>query len=330
MKGFKMAKRVVVIGGGAWGSAMAKVLIENGHEVCLWCYLQEEADAIAKGDSLRLPDVEIPSTLTATTSLQDALATNPDYIVVALSSSHLAVLEGLVTDYNTEVPLIVLTKGFAQPDQPTLVSDEINGILSPQHLIMLSGPNLAKEIALQKQSASVIAGKSPEILDAVKALISNDYLTIQTSEDLIGVQLGGVLKNVIAIAAGMVDGLGYGNNFKSALVTLGLSEMIVIGERFGARKETFYGLSGLGDLMTTCHSELSRNWQFGNALTSGKPVQEIVAQLSQVTEGIKTAAIVHDIQKKQSLNLPIMSMVYQVIYDSLPPKSAMERVMASQ
>ncbi|RAP33953.1 glycerol-3-phosphate dehydrogenase [Candidatus Marinamargulisbacteria bacterium SCGC AG-439-L15] len=321
-----MGKQIAVIGAGAWGSTIAKVVAGNGHQVRLWCYLEEEVSSINQATALRLPGIQLPKGIQASQDLNEVLV-GADYCIVALSSTQLDLLLTVDKDVFKETPIIVLTKGFLDIPGEFFVVDYLKRVLSTDQVMILSGPNLALEIAREKIAASVIASEKTDLLLPVQELLSNHYFRVYGSSDVKGVALGGVLKNVVAIAAGLCDGLEMGTNAKSALLARGLQEMCKIGDVLGANRETFFGLSGLGDLVTTCSSSLSRNWQFGEQLSKGRKASEIISSLQQVTEGVRTSKVVSELIKTHQLELPIMSGIYQIIYEEAEPKDVLYGLM---
>jgi glycerol-3-phosphate dehydrogenase (NAD(P)+) len=322
-----MAK-ISVIGCGAWGVTVAKVFCENKHETKVWCHDEQIAQKLNK-DKIHpnLPNIKLPKELVAISDLQEAIE-SAEYLVFAVASNYVDVVTKIKPYFKAKVPILVLTKGLVEKENCLFVSDYLQVKLEQNiKLAVLSGPNLALEIALKQPAATVIAADDLKIAESFQKLISNNYFRAYTSTDLKGVELGGILKNAIAIAGGIIDGLGMGNNTKSALMTRGLVEMIRMGNHFGAKKETFYGLSGLGDLITTCTSDKSRNWNAGYNLAKQLNKTNLEKADMQIAEGIKTAKIINNLAKKNNIEMPIISEIYKVIYEKKEPLKAISDLM---
>ncbi|MBT5855547.1 NAD(P)H-dependent glycerol-3-phosphate dehydrogenase [bacterium] len=321
---------IAVIGGGGWGSTIAKILGENGHQVRIWCHKAPSALQINRNHTTRrLPGVMLPESVTATHILKAAMQ-SVDAVVIALSSSQFEHIPAIKSTIPSGAPILLLTKGLAPDDKTLLISDYLRDQLPGHSIAHLSGPNIAKEIADKKPSATVVASEDEAVADMFQALLSNDYFRVYRSQDCRGVELGGVLKNCIAIAAGISDGLNLGSNAKSTLITRGIREIIQVGCAMNGKEETFYGLSGLGDLMATCFSPHSRNWQFGNTLAKNIEVKTIIDNLKSVTEGLKTTRIVTLLAKENGWDLPIMNGVYRVIYENVHPSVVIQEWMSRE
>jgi glycerol-3-phosphate dehydrogenase (NAD(P)+) len=293
---------ILFLGGGAWGTTLAKLARVNGHTVKLWSRSQELPLAKA------VLDVDI-------------IVSCLPMSAVASVASKLAQL-----DVSEQTILLSTTKGLdpetAKPPSACWLQ------LFPQHpLVILSGPNLASEICQGLPTATVVASADPQAAQQVQAYFSSERFRVYTASDWRGVELGGVLKNVIAIAAGISDGLGLGSNARSALMTRGLAEMIQVGCYWGAQSETFFGLSGMGDLLATCHSNLSRNYQIGFALGSGKTLQQALEALRGTAEGIYTAPILMHYARSVGLDVPITAQVCAVLEGTSPPIQAFAALM---
>jgi glycerol-3-phosphate dehydrogenase (NAD(P)+) len=293
---------IAFLGGGAWGTTLAQLANANGHHVKLWSRSQV-----------------IP--------LAEAIL-GVDMIVSCLPMSAVATVASDLATMGIPERTILLstTKGLdpatSQPPSSCWLQ------LFPQHpLVILSGPNLASEICQGLPTATVVASSDQQAAQQVQACFSSERFRVYTATDWRGVELGGVLKNVIAIAAGISDGLGLGSNARSALMTRGLAEMIQVGSHWGAQSETFFGLSGMGDLLATCHSNLSRNYQIGFALGSGKTLQHALAALKGTAEGVYTAPILMHYAHRVGLNVPITEQVCAVLSGTSPPIQAFAALM---
>lgn len=322
-----MSVKIGVIGCGAWGTTLAKVLAENNHEVMIWCHRQALADSINTFNKQpkALPTITLPTSIKASTNINQ-VAHFGDAFVNGLASSFLFHYETFSTVLAGK-PVLSLTKGLMKEGESLFVSDYLNRILPNSELALLSGPNLALEIANKKPAAAVISSKNEEVATYYQALISNQYFRAYTLTDLTGVEIGGVLKNIMAIGAGCVDGLELGENAKAALITRGLQEMIRFGQSYGASKETFYGLSGIGDLIATCHSSQSRNWRVGQALAKNESLENILKELNAVAEGVNTTRIVAKIAKEKNIEMPITLTLNDVLFNQLDPREGLSLLM---
>lgn len=304
-------KSVGVIGAGAWGSTIAKILAENGCKVHLWSYQ-------VLPEQLPHPEVFV------TTKMSEAVE-GVEGVVIALASAHFRALDELGA---VQVPSLILSKGLMSGEESMFITDYLRKRALFTELAVLSGPNLAKEISEGKPAATVVASHSPELATAFQSVLSNGYFRVYTSSDVRGVELGGILKNVIAIAAGMIDGYQWGNNAKSALITRGLQEMCLIGAEFGCQPATFFGLSGLGDLMTTATSPLSRNWQFGAAFAKGeRDSDDALASSEKVVEGARTSQLLQPFIVEKNLDCPIFSGIYEILFNHASAKDILSQLM---
>lgn len=319
--------KIGVIGAGAWGTTIAKACAENGNSVTIWAYMQDDVDAINNTHVCdRLPNVTLPHNISATNQLESAVS-NQDGIIIALASDHVGLCADIQPLFNTKIPVLALTKGLLENSDHLFVSDYIKDALKPQRFAVLSGPNIAIEIAQEKPAATVIAGTDEGTAKWFQERINRPYFRPYTATDIKGVEFGGVLKNAIAIAAGLSDALELGSNAKSALITRGLSEITQIATYWGAQKETLSGLSGLGDLITTCTSPNSRNYSFGYQLTSRDAVQKALAANTKTTEGVKTVRIVANTIPKDTLEIPIFRAIAKMLEGGLDPRDAIESLM---
>ncbi|MDA1353155.1 MAG: NAD(P)H-dependent glycerol-3-phosphate dehydrogenase [bacterium] len=322
-----MAK-IGVIGAGAWGLTIAKACAQNKNDVTVWAYMQDDADAINNEHKVaRLPNVSLPINVVATTSLTTAVK-DQDGIIIALASDHVGLCKDIAPHFNADTPVLVLTKGLLENCGHIFVSEYIIEALKPNHFAVLSGPNIAIEIAQEKLAATVIAGTDMQTAEWFQARINRPYFRPYTATDIKGVEFGGVLKNAIALAAGICDALDLGTNAKSALITRGLSEMTQIATLWGAKKDTLVGLSGLGDLITTCMSPNSRNNSFGRQLTSTDAVQKALRENTNTTEGVKTVRIVANTIPESQLEIPIFRAIARVLDGKVDPRQAISGLMS--
>lgn len=315
--------RIAVMGAGSWGTTMAKVIADAGSEVVLWSRREEVANEIneTKRNSDYLPGIDLPANLTATSDLESALK-DAEQIYLAIPSQSLR--ESLVA-WKEFIPrnatLISLMKGIEQGSglRMSEVMAQATG-MPMTHMAVVSGPNLALEIAKQEPAASVCACADSDRANEVARTCSNDYFTVFTNQDVIGTELGGVLKNLIAVAIGIVNGLGYGQNTKASIMTRGLAEITKFAIAHGARRRTMFGLAGLGDLIATSESELSRNFRAGEMLGQGFTKREVLKRMQQTAEGLTSVEPVLESANQKGIEMPIVSQVSDVLNGKMKPQ----------
>jgi glycerol-3-phosphate dehydrogenase (NAD(P)+) len=321
--------RIAVLGDGGWGTALSILLRNKGHLVRLWSPFPEYAEVLKeKRENIKyLPGIPIPEDLFITSDIGESLAAAAVVIFVTPSHHLRNVCQRAKPSISPEQTLVGAAKGL---EEETLLrmSQVIEEVLGHAGVAVLSGPTLAREVATGHPTAATVSSTSPAVARAVQSLLTAQHFRLYTSPDVIGVELGGALKNVIAIAAGIVDGLGLGANTKSALLTRGLAEMARLGVAMGADRSTFFGLSGLGDLFTTAVSDLSRNHTFGCQVGRGVPVKEAQSSTEMVIEGIRTAKAAVELARKQNVEMPIATEVYHVLYKGKHPRDAIATLMA--
>lgn len=320
-------QRIAVLGDGGWGTTLALHLHRQHHPVTLWSAFPEHATWMAQHRENRrfLPGIPLPKSLLITGHLRQAVS-EADVIVLAIPSQHLrkvvARLPGLLTRRQI---ILSVAKGIEQGSLKRM-SQVIEEELGRVPLAVLSGPNIASEIAHGHPASSVIAARSKPLATQLQRLFISPQLRIYTSTDVTGVELGGALKNPIAIAAGISDGLGFGANAKAALVTRGVVEMARLGKTLGAKPETFWGLSGLGDLVTTCLA--GRNHWLGEQLGKGKSLKQVLASTPMVIEGVDTAKAAVTLARRHHIELPIIEQVHAVLFGRRTPRQALQALMA--
>ena len=320
-----------VIGAGGWGTALAWLLAGCGHEVRLWARSAEQAEAIVRDreNTLRLRGARLPDSVIATCDLGDALG-GAGYVIMAVPSAHVRdVASRMAQHVPADALLISVTKGL-EPDTGMRMSEvlrEETGV-DGDRVLALSGPNLSGEIVAGMPAVSVIAGTEGAAVEQCQCFLATPLFRIYANYDILGVEICGALKNVIAIAAGVSDGLGYGANAKAALVTRGLAEIARVGTKLGALRGTFWGLAGVGDLLATCNSRLSRNWQVGSRLGQGESIDEITRTQAGVAEGIPTTAAARELAGRVGVEAPITLAVEDVVFRGVPPDRAVEQLMA--
>ncbi len=320
-----------VIGGGSWGSAFARYLGSIGLPTLLWIREEEiiTQAATTRENPVFLPGFVFPETVRFTDDLRES-ATAADVVFIAVPSQFCrAVYARVAPVLRREQIVVSLTKGF---DKRTLMrmSQVMEEVFRPHvrpHVAVLSGPSFAKEVAAGNPTALVVASRDPAAAREVQHLISSVTVRAYTSTDVTGVEVAGALKNVVAIAAGIADAMKFGLNTRAALITRGLVEITNLGLALGARKETFYGLAGIGDLILTCTGELSRNHRVGQELGRGRTLREILAGMKMVAEGIHTTVAARRISRALGVEMPISEQIYQVLYRGKPPRKAVEELM---
>lgn len=325
---------VGVIGAGSWGTALANLLAKNGHEVTLWAY---EQDLVArmqqrKENDLYLPGFTLDSRLTYVTVLSEAVRGRDMLLLVSPSQLLRNVLQQ-AEPYIAQNTLLVLASKGVENDTLMLMSEVVEDVLPAekrQRVAFLSGPTFAREVAEELPSAAAIASESTEVAHLVQKQFSCDYFRPYCQEDVIGVELGGALKNVIALAAGVCDGLGFGSNTRAALITRGLEEMTRIGLAKGAKRATFSGLAGMGDLALTCTGDLSRNRSVGIELGRGRKIQDILADMQMVAEGVKTTTSAYQLAQKLGVEAPIIEQMYLILNEDKDPREAVRELMQRQ
>ncbi|WP_378147261.1 NAD(P)H-dependent glycerol-3-phosphate dehydrogenase [Cnuibacter sp. UC19_7] len=316
-------RRVTVVGAGSWGTTFAKVLADGGAEVTLWARRPEVAHEIreAHRNSDYLPGVNLPPLVTATSDLGAALADAEQVFVSIPSQSLRGNLEAMRPLLPPAVPVVSLMKGVEKSTGLRMSEVLETGLgLEPDRVAVASGPNLALEIAKEQPTAAVVSSTSLETAEAVAMVSRNRYFRSFVNTDVIGTEFGGVLKNLVAVAIGIVDGVGYGENTKASIITRGLVEMTDFAVAYGAHPETLSGLAGLGDLIATCGSPLSRNNTAGRLLGQGYGYADVVAQMHQTAEGLASLAPVLALAAEKNVDMPICRQVEQVLAGTLDPK----------
>ena len=316
--------RVAVVGAGSWGTTFGKILADGGADVTMWARRPELAQEIAqaKRNADYLPGINLPMSMTATSHLSEALD-GAEQVYLSIPSQalrqNLKAVRPLIA--NTDAPIVSLMKGVERRTglrMSQVIAQELH--IDPSRIAVASGPNLALEIAREQPTAAVISSSSQETAEAVARRARNSYFRTFVNTDVIGTEFGGVLKNLIAVAIGIVDGVGYGENTKAAIITRGLVEMTDFAVAQGARAETLQGLAGLGDLIATCQSPLSRNNTAGRLLGQGYSFQDVVKQMNQTAEGLASVAPVLQLAREAGISMPIVEQVDQVLKGTLDPR----------
>lgn len=331
LEGDGYVKKVSVIGAGSWGTAIAFVLADNGHDALLWTRRSEQADEINKEhtNGKYLPDVQLPLNLKACSSLEQTIS-HADIIVLAIPTVATREMCHKINPLLTEKKLFVHVSKGIEPNSLKRISEMIEEEIDSakrESVVVLSGPSHAEEVVLRHPTTVTAASKNLEAAEQVQDLFMNKYFRVYTNEDIIGVEIGAALKNVIALGAGISDGLGYGDNAKAALITRGLAEISRLGVKMGANPLTFSGLAGLGDLIVTCTSVHSRNWKAGNMLGKGSSLEDVVSGMGMVIEGVRTTKAAHQLARKHEVSMPITEALFTVLFEQNAPKSAVDQLM---
>jgi len=316
-----------VIGNGGWGTALGMVLAENGHAVTIWGPFEEEIETIraASENSVYLPGVELPEGIDWTSN--ETEVENADLVVLVTPSRfYRSTLEKFAPHLRDDTLIVSATKGLDEKTHQRM--SEVAADVLNRDIAILSGPSHAEEVARGVPTAVAIAGINFQTLEKIQTAFTGKTFRVYTSTDVIGVELGGTLKNIIAVAAGILDGIGLGDNSKAALMTRGLAEITRLGTALGAQPETFSGLSGIGDLIVTCASRHSRNRSVGERLGKGETLQEIMDGMKQVAEGVWNAKAAHDLAKEYGIDMPITEEVCAIVEEGKDPRQALKDLMS--
>lgn len=323
--------KVTVFGAGSWGTALATVLAENGHDTLLWSHRENQADEILNNHTNEkyLPNITLPQNLKATSNMAAAVE-HAEVMVMAVPTKGIReTCQKIMQTLNRKLIFVHVSKGI-EPDSLTRISgimaEELDASVM-EDIVVLSGPSHAEEVVKHHPTTVAAACENLRSAKVVQDLFMNQYFRVYTNSDVIGVELGGALKNVIALGAGVSDGIGYGDNAKAALITRGLAEISRLGVRMGANPMTFMGLTGMGDLIVTCTSVHSRNWRAGNLLGKGATLPEVLEQMGMVVEGVRTTKAAHQLADKYNVSMPITQALYRVLFEEESPKTAVENLM---
>ena len=322
--------RAAVLGSGSWGTAFGKVLADAGTDVVLWARRAELADAVSRDheNADYLPGIALPANLRATADPAEAVD-GADFVVLAVPSQSLREnLSAVAGSLGPDAVLVSLMKGVELGTMKRMseVVCEVADVPADR-VAVVTGPNLAKEIALGQPAATVVACTDDEVATRLQTACLTGYFRPYTNSDVVGCELGGAVKNVIALAVGMAEGMGFGDNTKASLITRGLAETARLGVTLGADPLTFSGLAGLGDLVATCTSPLSRNRTFGEKLGRGEKIEEILARKQQTAEGVKSCRSILDLARKHDVDMPITEHVVAVVHDGMTPTDMVRGLM---
>lgn len=324
-------KKIAVLGAGSWGTALSMVLADNGWDVRLWSHRAEAADAINKTheNARYLPGVRLPESIRSTAKIEETLA-DVDHIVLVVPAKAVREVLRLVRGHLCRPAVIVHGIKGIEPDTFMRISEIIEEEL-PRDLIrsvsVLSGPSHAEEVSLRHPTTVSVASKEKQAAKYVQNMFFNHYFRVYTNDDVVGVEIGGALKNIIALGAGLSDGLGYGDNAKAALITRGLAEISRLGVQAGAHPLTFIGLAGMGDLIVTCTSVHSRNWKAGHMLGKGCPLERVLDEMGMTVEGVRTTKAAYVLARREHIEMPITTAIYQILFEHKDPKTAVDDLM---
>ena len=324
-------KQIGVIGAGSWGTTLADLLASKGYPVTLWAYEADlvERMAASRENDLYLADAELSENLSFTNSLEEAVRDKELVLFVPPSQVLRSILEQVVALLDPETILVSASKGIENGTLKTMseLFQEFLPAEAASKVAYLSGPSFAREVVKRLPTAVAVASADPVVLNRVQQVFSTDYFRVYTNSDVFGVEVGGALKNVIALAAGVSDGLGFGHNTRAALITRGLAEIARIGVALGADALTFSGLAGMGDLVLTCTGDLSRNRTVGIALGQGRKLDAILNEMNMVAEGVKTTESAYELARKLGVESPIIDQMYGLLYKNKDARQAVAELM---
>jgi len=326
-------ERIAVLGGGSWGATLAAQLALNKHDVMIWEFDPKVAERLSTDRSLAtLPELKIPESIQITNTLADALKGRRLVLSVTPSQTVRATFQAAVKTGTFEPGSLVISASKGLEDGTFATMSQIIRETFPAvgDIVILSGPSHAEEVATRKPVALVSASSSQKAAERVQDVFVSDLFRVYTSDDALGVELGGSLKNIYAVACGVVDGLDLGDNTKAALLTRGLAEMTRLGNAMGAKTPTFYGLSGLGDLIVTCGSRHSRNRLLGEKVGSGKTLAQALGEMTMVAEGVVTCRAAQQLAQDRGVNMPIVNEMYQILFAGKPARDSIKDLMTRQ
>lgn len=323
--------RIAVIGAGSWGTALANLLGGQGFRVDLWVFEQDVRDQIQneRENKVFLPGFSLSENLFPTNDIAEAVSRKDMLLIVVPSHVMRETAASILPHLPAESIIVTASKGIENKTHLTMsgVLQEVFSETPQGRFAVLSGPSFAREVAANVPTAVTVASPDAEVACRIQQIFATPFFRVYTSDDMIGVELGGAVKNVIAIAAGIVDGLGLGLNTRAALITRGLAEISRLGRELGANPITLAGLSGVGDLILTCTGALSRNHTVGKKIGEGRKLSDILAESRMVAEGVKTAKSVYNLSKKLEVEMPIAHEIYRILYEDLSPKEALKNLM---
>lgn len=326
-----LSQKVTVIGAGSWGSALANVLVENGHDVLIWTRNDEQVSEINEQhtNKIYLPEATLSEKLVATQNLEEAV-NHSSTLLFVVPTGAIRTVAKQVKPYLNEKKLIIHAAKGLENDTHLRISEILTEELPQEYvkgIVALSGPSHAEEVMNHDLTSITSASVDLKLAKEVQELFINDYFRVYTNPDIIGVEIGAALKNIIALGSGILSGYGYGDNATAALITRGLAEITRLGEAINANPLTFLGLSGVGDLIVTCSSTHSRNWRAGNLIGSGKSLEETLDDIGMVVEGVYTTQAANQLAKELDIDMPITEATYRVLYEGVSVEKAISELM---
>ena len=323
--------KIGVVGAGSWGTALADLVAGKGFEVDLWAFEQEVVEQIQNDgeNKIFLPGFTLSDNIKASNDLQSVVSGKDLLLIVVPSYVMRETTQKMAGRLSANTVVVSASKGIENKTHLTMsgLIAEVLPEIPDDHLAVISGPSFAREVAQRFPTVVTVASKNADTAGLVQQIFATPYFRVYSSDDMLGVELGGSVKNVIAIAAGVVDGLGLGLNTRAALITRGMTEIRRLGVKLGANPRTFTGLAGFGDLVLTCTGTLSRNHTVGKKIGEGKKLGEILGEMRMVAEGVKTAKSVYNLSRKIGVEMPISEEMYRILYEDLSPKEAVYRLM---
>ena len=323
--------KVCIVGSGSWGTALGKLLFENGHEVMVWSRCEEEVNGINLEHKLDryLPGVMIPEGIKATGNLEEAIKFS-EIVVLAVPSVAVRECARNISKYLDEQIIVNVAKGLEIGTQKRLSEVIKEELPKGQRIAILSGPSHAEEVARRMPTVIAVGSEDEEVRNIISNAFMNEYFRVYSNSDLVGVEIGGAVKNVIALCAGVSDGLGFGDNAKAGLITRGLAEIIRLGTAMGGKLESFYGLTGIGDLVVTCASKHSRNHRAGEYIGQGLSMEEAISKVNMVVEGINAAKSVRELGKRYNVEMPITEQACKVLFEGKDAREAVLELMGRE
>lgn len=323
-----LKRKITLLGGGSWGTALAKLLSENGHDVTVWLRDENQCNLLSteRINKKYLPNVKIPENIVFTSNINKAAKDSEILLIVTPTQMIREVLRQIDDANKTEKIIINASKGIERGTMD-LVSDIVKEETTNCIFAVLSGPSHAEEVGLTLPTAITIACDDKQVAEDIQDAFMSSYFRVYTNEDVIGAELGGALKNIIALGAGISDGVGYGDNAKAALMNRGIVEIARLGIAMGADVHTFYGLSGIGDLIVTCTSKHSRNWNAGYLIGQGMTKDEAIKKIGMVVEGIPTTYAAYELSRKLNVEMPIVDAMYDVLENNTDVKETVNKLM---
>ena len=321
-----MSKNVAVVGSGSWGMALANHLAEMGNDVKVWSFTEEEKNLINnERKCMFIPDMVLDEKIYCSNDVVEVVK-DADYIFHVTPSKVTRNVFKQYKDYVKDKPIVICSKGLENATLKTLDEVMLEELPSAK-IAAFSGPSYATEVVKHIPTAIILASKHDDVLDEVSSLLMNEYMRIYKSRDVVGVEVGGALKNIIAFCAGICAELNFGTNAQSALITRGLAEITRLGVKMGADKSTFFGLSGLGDLILTCSSDESRNRRAGRLIGKGKTIEEAKKEIGMTIESVENIEVAKKLAEKYDVEMPIVNAAYDVLYNNLKPQDAVNKLM---